>query len=56
LGGRGGWGEGNFAKFQPEKCDLDLYNGFSIGKMAQIHQILKEKNSKLPCNFDAKFK
>jgi hypothetical protein len=42
----GGWGE----------YDLDLYNGFFMGKMAQIHRILKEKNSKLPYNFDDKFK
>jgi hypothetical protein len=51
--GRGGR---NFANFQPEKYDLDLHNTFFMGKGAQIHQILKEFFSKLPYNFDDKFK
>jgi hypothetical protein len=33
LGGR------YFAKFQPEKYDLDPFKGFSMEKVAQIHQI-----------------
>jgi hypothetical protein len=36
----------NFAKFQPEKYDLNLYKGFTQGKkMAQICQILKGKKN-----------
>jgi hypothetical protein len=38
------WGQ-NFTKFQLEKYDFDLYKGFSIKKMTQVHQISK-KNSK----------
>jgi hypothetical protein len=33
----------NFAKFQSEKYDFNLYKGFSMEKMAQIHQISKKK-------------
>jgi hypothetical protein len=35
-------------KFQPEKCDFELYKDFCMKKMAQIPQILKEKNLKSP--------
>jgi hypothetical protein len=37
----------NFTKFQPNFFDFDQYKRFLMKKMAQIHQILKEKNSKL---------
>ncbi len=34
----------NFAKFRPQKCYFNQYEGFLIEKkMAQIRQILKEK-------------
>jgi hypothetical protein len=40
------WGAGGggryFAKFQPEKYDLDPYKGFSMEKVDQIHQISKK--------------
>jgi hypothetical protein len=42
----------NFAKFQPEKYDLDLYKGFSMGKMTQIRQISKFFNSRSPDFYD----
>jgi hypothetical protein len=42
------------AEFQPGKNDFDLYKGFSMEKMAQICQISKKKNSRLP-DFYAKF-
>jgi len=32
------------AKFQPEKYDFDLFKGFSVEKMAEIRQILKNKS------------
>ncbi len=41
-----------FAKFRPEKYDLNLYNGFSMGKMAQIRKISKEKNPSSPDFYD----
>jgi hypothetical protein len=36
----------NFAKFQLENYDFDLFKGFSMEKMAQIFQILKNNVSK----------
>ncbi len=33
----------NFAKFQLEKYDFNLFKRFSMNKMAQICQILKKK-------------
>jgi uncharacterized protein YwgA len=34
----------DFAKFQAEKYDFDLYKGFFVEKMAQIRQISKKPN------------
>jgi hypothetical protein len=43
------WNRPLLAKFRPEKYDFDLYtNDFSLRKMAQTRQILKENKSKLP--------
>jgi hypothetical protein len=36
----------NFIKFQPAKYDFDLYTGFFMERLAQIHQISKENNAK----------
>jgi hypothetical protein len=33
----------NLAKFQPEKYDVNLYKGFPMKRMAQIHQIFYDK-------------
>ncbi len=44
----------NFVKFQPKKYDFNLYKGFSMEKMAQICQILKEKTFR-SLNFYDKF-
>jgi uncharacterized membrane protein len=38
------WGR-NFAKFQLEIYRFDIYKGFLMKQMTQIHHILKEKNS-----------
>jgi hypothetical protein len=35
-----------FAKLQHEKCDSDLYKGFFMIEMVQIHEILRGKISK----------
>jgi hypothetical protein len=45
----------NFAKFRPEKYDLDLDKGFFIEKMIQIRQILKEKKKSKSPDFYNKF-
>jgi hypothetical protein len=39
------WGrvDEDFAKFQPEKYDYELYKQFSMEKMTQIHQNSKKK-------------
>jgi hypothetical protein len=42
----------NLAKFQPEKYDFDLYKGFSMEKMTEIHQISKTKVSRLADFYD----
>jgi hypothetical protein len=42
----------NFAKFQPEKYDFELYKGFLMKKWHKFRQISKKKISKLP---DEKF-
>jgi len=39
-------------KFQPEKYDFDLYTGFFMENLAQIHQISKENNAKSPDFYD----
>jgi len=44
-----------FAKFQPEKCDLDLYKGFLMEKMTQIPQIFCGKNNSKFSDFKDKF-
>jgi hypothetical protein len=36
----------NFAKFQLKNYDFDIFKGFSMEKMAQIFQILKNNVSK----------
>jgi hypothetical protein len=35
----------NFAKFRPEKYDFDLYKGFFMKTIVQIHQISKGKKN-----------
>jgi hypothetical protein len=35
----------SFAKFQPEKYDVNLYKGFPMKRMAQIHQIFMASSS-----------
>ncbi len=45
----------NFAKFRPEKYDLNLYNGFSMGKWPKFDRFQKEKNPSSPA-FYRKFK
>jgi hypothetical protein len=42
----------NFTKFKPGKYDFNLYEGYFMEKMAQIHQISREKNSKSPDFYD----
>jgi hypothetical protein len=42
----------NFTKFQPEKYDLNLYNGFPMEKMTQNRQNSKEKKPQLPDLYD----
>jgi len=41
-----------FIKFQPEKYDFNLYKGFFIEKMANIHQISKNIFLKSPDFYD----
>jgi len=45
----------NSAKLRPEKYDFILYKEFFIEKMAQIHQILKEKKKFKSPDFYDKF-
>ncbi len=45
----------NFTKFRPEKYDLNLYNGFSMGKWPKFDRFLKKKNPSSP-DFYGKFK